>query len=202
MEDKAIKDRLEKMHINCYKLFLCNIEMKYLFEEAELEDRQIYGGNLFLRFSIENIHIRFCLLAGILISENEEYSITKFTKDFLEEGETKRGITEVVYNEEFQKAWKRIKKLRDKCYAHNDREEGEISNEIQLTQKERNYITDGLTKSMISLYSDFLSCDLVSFQNEEPRIKSTLRVIKEWKSFLIQDTQRKINESKKSMGLL
>ena len=186
-------EKYKNIQINCtYKLFRYNLEMKYLFEEADEKIIARYKGAPFLRFGIEGIHVHFCLLAGILINENEEYSIIKFIKEHLEDGETKKKeIWNTLYNYEFQQAWRKIKKLRDKCYAHNDKQKEAIQKEIQLTQSERNIITNGLTK-VISLLYEY---DNSVFKNKYADIKKNLKIIEEWSNY---NSDKALNDIKAS----
>jgi hypothetical protein len=193
------KDKLEIIHINIYKLFLCNLEMKYIFEDANETEIGNYNLDSFLRFAIDSIHIRFCLQAFSLISESrhEKYSIVKFVKDDLQESETTARVLEILSSPEFKQAWKKVEDLRHKCYAHNAKEEEVIKEQIKFTQVERNIITDCLTKAIIALYAE-KGMDLVSFKiKNEPKIKSRLKVIEEWKAFLRQRTIDEINARKK-----
>ena len=139
MNPRDKEQRLRKnevIHLNCHKLFLCNLELKYIFEQADHEEIQTYNSNGFLIFYVDNLNVNFCILSSILLSNNEEFSITKFLNDFVQDGENKKEIWNIIYDYEFQKAWQRIKTLRDKCYAHNDKAESKLRKEIQLTQGE------------------------------------------------------------------
>jgi hypothetical protein len=190
-------DKQKVIHLNCYKLFLCNLELKYIFEEAETIDIENYNSNGFLIFYVENLNINFCILSSILISDKEEFSLTKFLNDFIQDGKLKKQIWDILYDYDFQRAWQRIKTLRDKCYAHNDKAESKIRKEIRLTQNERNIITNGLTKSIELIYSNFGDGHLATFEmNETPGIKTQLRIIREWKEYNVKDLQNKIRASK------
>jgi hypothetical protein len=194
------QNRIEKqkvIHWNCYKLFLCNLELKYIFEEAEAIDIANYNLNRFLIFYVENLNINFCLLSSILISEKEEFSLTKFLNEFIQDGKFKKQIWDILYDYDFQRAWRRIKTLRDRCYAHSDKEESRIKKEIQLTQNERNIITNGLTKSIELIYLNFGDGHLATFEMyETPGIKAQLRIIREWKEYKVKDLKNKIRASK------
>ncbi|HEY5124674.1 MAG TPA: hypothetical protein VIK14_13165 [Ignavibacteria bacterium] len=178
---KKDKDKLGIIRLNCYKLFLCNLEMKYLFEEADEKTIFSYNSDSFLRFCIESIHIRFCLLASILISENEEYSMMKFINECMNENESKREVWTILYGYDFQLAWKKVKKLRDKCYAHHDKQEERVRELIQLSQRDRNIITNGLVESISVLYRE-LKLGGIDFTGEEPGIKAELEIMEEYKS--------------------
>lgn len=196
-KQKGIK-KSEVIHLNCYKLFLCNLELKYIFEQANQEEIKAYNSNDFLIFYVENLNINFCILSSILISDKEEFSITKFLNDFIEDEERKKGIWNILYNYEFQKAWQRIKTLRDKCYAHNDKGESKFRKEIQLTQKERNIITDGLIESLGLIYGEFKGGYLATFElGHSAGIKGQLKMIREWQRYYIKDVNESLNANKK-----
>ena len=197
IKKQEMKNRVQKIHVNCHKIFECNLEMKFLFEEANEDEIRNYNTNPFLQLSIQSIHINFCLLAGILLKETEEYSITKFINEYLQEGETKREIWNTIYDYNFQEAWRKVQKLRNKCYAHNDKNEAKVRKEIKLTQKERNIITDGLVKSTKLLYSNFGLGSVGTFIGEEANIKFELKIIKEWKVYLTKQAMEGITASKK-----
>ncbi len=197
MKTKKYNDTLEKIHINIHMLFLCNVELKYFYKDATKEELQSYSNNSFLSLSIESIHIYFCLLSSILISEKEEYSITKFLNEQMSEGEAKRAIWDILYSYEFQLAWKKIKKLRDKCYAHNDKEEAKISKEIKVTQKERDIIFNGLRKSLVLIERENNN-GVASFDsNDSPGIKFHLNLIKNLKEDSGKKLIKKINRGKR-----
>jgi len=195
-KQEGLKKR-EVLHLNCYKLFLCNLELKYIFEQADQEEIKNYNSSEFLIFYIENLNINFCMLSSILISDKEEFSVGKFIGDYIADGENKKAIWNIIYDYEFQKAWQRIKTLRDKCYAHNDKSESKIRKEIQLTQNERNIITDGLIKSLGLIYGDFEEGYLAAFElGHTPGIKGQLKIMKEWRNYFIKEQNEIMNANK------
>jgi|GEM_PF-2649051 len=187
MEEETSK--LKIIHINCYKLFLCNLEMKYIFEEANEDDIRNYNSDPFLRFCMESIHIHFCLLANNLISESkhEAYSIIKYLKKDLKDNETGKTVLQMLSTSEFKNAWNKVKELRNKCYAHNDKEAETILEQVKLNQTERNIITENLKKSIIELYKE-KGIQLESFRMGRPKIELKLKVIQEWKSNLVKES--------------
>jgi len=191
------REKSKVIHLNCYKLFLCNLELKYIFEQADQEEIKIYNSSEFLIFYVENLNINFCILSSILISDKEEFSITKFLNDFIEDGERKKEIWNILYDYEFQTAWQRIKTLRDKCYAHNDKGESKFRKEIQLTQKERNIITDGLIETLGLVYGEIKGGYLAPFElGHSPGVKGQLKMIREWQSYYIRDVNESMNAYK------
>jgi hypothetical protein len=190
-------EKSKVIHLNCYKLFLCNLELKYIFEQADQEEIKTYNSSDFLISYMENANISFCILSSILISDKEEFSITKFLNDFVEDGERKTEIRNIISNREFQNAWQRIKTLRDKCYAHNDKGESEFRKEIQLTQEERNIITDGLIESLGLVYGEIKGGYLGTFkQGHSAGIKGQLKMMQEWRSYYIKDVNESMNSYK------
>lgn len=191
-----INKKKEVIHINCYKLYLCNIELDFIFNYASSEEQTVFNKNQFLQFSLDSINVNFCILTSILLSEKEEYSIIRFVNEYLKENENKRKVWDILYNYDFQTSWKRIKKLRDKCYAHNDAEQAKIKNEIKLTQKERNIITKGLVDAIMIIYEESNE-QVVSFDlNAKPGLKLAINKYIDWKGFRNKEVLDKINNSK------
>jgi hypothetical protein len=83
-------DKQRVIHLNCNKLFLCNLELRYIFEQADQQEKKNYNSDKFLQFYIENLNVNFCMLSSILISDKEEFSITKFIADFVQDGQMKK----------------------------------------------------------------------------------------------------------------
>jgi hypothetical protein len=195
------KKKREVIHLNCYKLFLCNLELKYIFEEATDEEILNYNSSDFLIFYVENLNISFCLLSSILIWGKEEFSVTKFVNNFMEGGENKSKVIEILQSTEFQMAWKRIRTLRDKCYAHNDKTESEIKKEIQLTQNERNVVTEGLIKSLGLIYGETGDYVASFEQGHSAGLKRQLKIMKEWREYYLKDVNEQMNAHKKGKTL-
>ncbi len=176
-------EQLRVMQLNCYKLFLCNLEMNYIYKQATEQERNNYYSNPFLRFCMDSVHIQFCLLASSLLAEHEGHSLMNYAIKNKEASNTAKAVYDLLNTSVFQDTWTKVKKLRDKCYAHKDKEVEYILKEVKLSQSERNFITVCLTNSMILLYKE-QDNELASFHNQHPKIKSILKVIQEWKSNL------------------
>lgn len=179
--NKKEKEKLEIIYKNSYHIWMCNNELKYVFENANKDEFSVYSNNPFLQFCIDNINVRFCILATILISENEEFSISKFIKENIDDCETRRNAWNIIYNYDFQIAWQKIKVLRDKCYAHNDRQIKKVKNEIKLAQHERNIFCKGIADCVKKIYSGLLDTDAIAFDSiGSPMIAMQMRILSEW----------------------
>jgi hypothetical protein len=191
------EQRRQIVHLNCYKLFLCNTELKHIFQNATRDEIQLYNSNDFLLLCIESLNINFCMLSGILISKQEKFSLTRYMKDFIFDSAVQQRSLAVIEDGQFQTAWRKVKVLRDKYYAHNDIAETEFHKEIQLTQPERNIVTEGLIKVLAMIYGDEPGDYLASFTTQHsPGIQMQLRMGMSFKSNLLKDLNETLAKSK------
>lgn len=183
---QTVEDKLERIHTNCYQLYLYNLELKYISEETNSDILNTFNNNDFLRHSIQSMHIHYCLLAYVLIHEKEHYSILQFIHKNAVEDRVKIKIINLFNDPKFQIAWGKIQKLRDKCFAHNDKEMKEIENQIKQTQKERDIIVKNLISSIKLIYSGY-GGEIASFNfGDRAGIASILIIVKEWQENRIQ----------------
>ena len=196
--DKQKRDDKQRvMFLNCSKLVLCNKELNYIFRQADSEEIKIYNSDRFLISFIERTNIQFCVLSSILLTDSEEYSIPRFINEFIPDGDRKREIRNTVNDYEFQKAFKRIRKLRDKCYVHIDKDEPKVREQIKLVQDERDLITNGLINSIKLIYAESKAGYLDFFDNHPADIKSQIRMINEWRTYNVRDLTERIKSYKR-----
>lgn len=196
MEDRT-KLILNIINTNAYKLYLCNKELQAISDLQNKEDINVYSTNKFLVRSIDAIHINFCILVNILIHEREHNSILKITDKF-DDTYLKEEVLKGINSQAFQNSYIKIKTLRNKCYAHNDNDVEKIRKEINLTQHDRNIVCDGIISSVKLMCEKLLDVHLASFDmNKEAEIIKQIRVMKEWKRLLTQETIQKLNKIKR-----
>ncbi len=190
--ENTTKDILDIINANAYKLYLYNKELNAISSLKNNEELKIYTSNKFLVRSIDAIHINFCILVSILINKNEYYSISKVV-DRIEDRYLKNAILEKIDSDEFKESYEKIKILRNKCYAHNDKDTKTLTSEIIIAQNDRNIVCNGIIASVKLMCEKLLEMDNVSFDiNKEAEIITQIRVIKEWRELKTQEAINKI----------
>ncbi len=188
--------RKEIVHVNSYKLYLYNVELNYLLEQANQSEIIAYNSNYFLRFCVDSFNINFCILACVLLEPRGAHSIYKLCRDMFPDKKKMGLIIEDLQTKEFRAAEQRVKTLRNACYAHNDAEFESIIKSIDLKQEERNILINGIKNTVRKIYLEE-GADVASFDEPgEPGIRTQLRLMAELNVLRIAEVNRQMNQGK------